>query len=135
MEDEENADFSEMVKQNRENKQVKVERTRDGCKTRLHNIAATKIKTTMIGSLNAVEKKFGFLWGLDEDGNKITNELSDDQLYMKRLFDELRSEILDNGNNQIRNFGTEIEQYDIMWNRYHIDFLIKPEGPQGANNE
>jgi hypothetical protein len=45
---------------------------------------------------------------------------------MKEVFEELRTEILDKGNNQIRNIDSEIETYDIVWNKYHYSLPLKP---------
>ena len=79
-----------------------------------------RIQTTMIGSLSSVEKYFGFLWGEGSD-----SEPTKDQLYMREVFEEMRTEILDKGNSQIRNSEAEIENYDVVWNKYHINLPIR----------
>ena len=66
-------------------------------------------------------KYFGFLWG-HEDGDELTPE----QQHMKDLFEEVRAEILDRGNNQVRNLEAEMAHYDISWLRYHISIPFKP---------
>jgi hypothetical protein len=75
----------------------------------------------MIGALSSIEEHFGFLWDHQSDG-----ELSENQEKMRQLYEELRSEILDKGNTQIRNVDAEITQYDINWNRYQYQIPIKP---------
>lgn len=89
-------------------------------KTRLKKEVRKRIQTTMIGSLSSIEKFFGQLWG---EGNP---EPSNEQVQIRELFEELRTEILDKGNNQIRNCEAEIENYDVVWNKYHINIPIKP---------
>jgi len=101
---------------------------------RLKKISVTKVKTTMIGALSAIEKHLGFLWGLDEDGNE-PRTLSPEEQQLKDVYEELRSEILDIGNQQIRNLSTELEQYEVSWNRYHMTLPVIPEGPRGLSNE
>lgn len=79
-------------------------------KERLETIIAKKIRTTMIGSLAAIEEHFGEL--LEEPHNK-------------ELFDEIRTQILDLGNKQIRNIKSELERYDVFWKRYTLTLPIK----------
>ena len=89
-------------------------------KTRLKKEIKKRIQTTMIGSLSSVEKYFGFLWGENLDA-----ELTKEQMRMREIFEEMRTEILDKGNSQIRNSDSEIENYDVVWNKYHINLPIK----------
>jgi hypothetical protein len=88
-------------------------------KTRLKKEIKKRIETTMIGALASVEKYFGHLWG----HNAL--EVSPEQAQLKEIYEELRSEILDKGNAQIRNADSEIETYDVTWNKYHISIPIK----------
>lgn len=89
-------------------------------KAKLKKEIKKRIQTTMIGSLSSIEKYFGFLWG---DDSEI--EPTKEQLQIREVFEELRTEILDKGNNQIRNSESEIENYDVIWNRYHINLPLK----------
>ena len=89
-------------------------------KERLFKICSTKIRTTMIGALDAIEKKLAAIW-TPEDGKRPTN----DQLALKKLYEEIRQEILDKGNNQIRNLESEFEQYEMEWKRYTLKLPIK----------
>lgn len=91
---------------------------KDESRKRLLKIASTKIRTTMIGALDSIEKKLESLWLSD---GKPTN----DQLILKKLYDEIRQEILDRGNTQIRNLENEFEQYDVEWKRYKLQLPIK----------
>lgn len=89
-------------------------------KTRLKKEIKKKIQTTMIGSLSSIEKYFGFLWGEESD-----DELTKDQIRMRDIFEDMRTEILDKGNIQIRNADAEIESYDVTWNKYQMNLPIK----------
>ena len=73
-------------------------------KVRLKKDVKKKIETTMIGALASVEKFFGPIWGLDDPNP--TNE----QAHMREVFEEMRSEILDKGNSQIRHSESEKEK-------------------------
>lgn len=74
----------------------------------------------MIGSLSSIEKHFGFLWGEESD-----DELTKDQIRMRDIFEDMRTEILDKGNIQLRNADAEIENYDVTWNKYHMNLPIR----------
>ena len=92
-------------------------------KQRLANIMKKKVQTTMIGALSSLEEKFGSLWGHD------CEVLTDDQENLRNTYEELRSEILDKGNTQIRNIDAELAQYDVNWNRYKYQIPVRPIVP------
>ena len=73
----------------------------------------------MIGALASVEKFFGSLWGHDNP------DPTPEQVKVKEVFEELRSEILDKGNAQIRSSEADIESYDVTWNKYHYTFPVQ----------
>lgn len=89
-------------------------------KERLSKVLKKKIETTMIGALSSMEEHLGFLW--DNNGKPLTK----DQELMKSLYNKIRSEILDKGNNQARNIDIELSQYDIEWLRYSIQLPVIP---------
>lgn len=93
------------------------------CKNRLSNILSKKIETSFIGAIANFEEKFGFLWGIALHDNERTEE----QKQFYEIWQAVRSEILTNGNNQIRATKHEISQYDIYWKRYHTEFKILTE--------
>ena len=84
-------------------------------KERLKKIAHKKIQTTMIGALDTVEKHLGFLW---EDS-------SQQGVQLREIYNTVRQEILDRGNDQIRNLDNELNQYDVEWLRYNLTLPIK----------
>lgn len=88
-------------------------------KDRLSKILKKKIQTTMIGALSTIEENFSFLWT-----NESGKSLSQDQELMKTLYNKVRSEILDRGNNQARNIDAELAQYDVEWLRYQVKIPV-----------
>ena len=126
--------YADLVRKSDKFKSDKDKRYKDVSKDRLLKISKKKVQTTMIGALSTIERVFGFLWGHDE-----TLELTPEQEHMKELFEEVRSEILDRGNNQARNLEAEFANYEINWLRYQITLPVKPipqEGEEdGQSNE
>jgi hypothetical protein len=76
----------------------------------------------MIGALDTLEKRMGDLWGEGLEDHELTPE----QEEVRDLFEDVRVEILDKGNHQIRNVDAELNQYDVVWKRYNIHFVIDP---------
>lgn len=112
--------YAELVRKSEKYKTDKTNKYKEVSKDRLLKISKKKIQTTMIGALSTIEKHFGFLWG-HESGEALTPE----QEHVKQLFDEVRSEILDRGNNQARNLEAEFNNYEINWLRYQITLPVK----------
>ena len=113
--------YAELVRKSEKYKTDKTNKNKEVSKDRLLKISKKKIQTTMIGALSTVEKHFGFLWG-----HESPDALTPEQEHMKELYDLVRSEILDRGNNQGRNLETEFMNYDITWLRYQITQPLKP---------
>ena len=103
-------------------KRAREEKYKIESRDRLSRILKKKIQTTMIGALSSIEENFEFLW--KSDGKALTK----DQELMKNLYNKVRSEILDKGNNQARNIDAELAQYDIEWLRYSVQIpVITPD--------
>ena len=90
-------------------------------KDRLAKNCKKKVQTTMIGALSSIEDHLGFLWG-----HKSDDALPEEQEKMRQVYEELRSDILDKGNTQMRNMDAEFTQYDITWNRNQYQIPVKP---------
>ena len=114
-------------------------RYNDDSKKRLMNIAKKKMNTSFIGALDQFEQKFGFLWGY------IKNEgYTNDEIWLKQKlaeigmtedifrswWDDTRTNILHNGNNQIRALEQEIAQYTIKWDRYSFVPIVKQDNKE-----
>ena len=104
-----------------EYKKIREQKYKVESKERLSKILKKKIQTTMIGALSSIEENFGFLW--DDSKPALTKEA------MKDLYNKVRSEILDRGNNQARNIDAELSQYEVEWLRYSIKIPVvqKPQ--------
>ena len=123
-------DYTELVRKSADFKTAKTDQYLDLSKERLLKIGKKKIQTTMIGALSTIEKHLGFLWG-----HESSEELTPEQEHLKELYDLVRSEILDRGNNQARNLETEFSAYDIKWLRYQITLPVKPLDNQEEKKE
>lgn len=101
-------------------KQAREERFLEQSRKRLDKIVSVKVRTAFIGALAAFEDEFGFLWGqgLPED------QLTEEQLDMQELWIRARTNVLNNGNTQLRSLRTEIANQTVKWNRYQTDFQI-----------
>lgn len=109
---------------NKNYKQIRQEKYKQDSKDRLSKILKKKIQTTMIGALSSIEENFGFLWDVDNDN--IPNKQVFQDLYQK-----VRSEILDKGNNQARNIDAELAQYEVEWLKYSVVMpVIQPKNEE-----
>jgi hypothetical protein len=77
-----------------------------------------RFQTTMIGALHEFEKAFGYLWGHDKNPDLLT-DMEDDFFYR---WENVRNQILNNGNNQLRKCISDLDKTD---NRYHYKFYNK----------
>lgn len=100
-------------------KKIREEKYKADSKDRLSKILRKKIQTTMIGALSSLEENFGFLW--DSENTNLSEE---QKKGFKALYDKVRSEILDKGNNQARNIDAELSQYEVEWLRYSIKMPV-----------
>ncbi len=117
--------YAELVRKSEKYKTDKSSKNKEISKERLLRVSKKKIQTTMIGALSTVEKHFGFLWG-----HESPDALTPEQEHMKELYDQVRSEILDRGNNQGRNLETEFMNYEINYLKYQITLPVKPLNKQ-----
>lgn len=120
---------------------------------RLKKIIAKKQQTTMIGSLDRIERFLGFLWGNDkfkEDVQALDNDFGldvytiieeinnnlnltkrtdkDNQdlvIRFKLLWQVLRSSILNLGNDNKRDCEKEISMYDVSWKKYTVKMPVR----------
>tara|TARA_Y100000593_G_scaffold15181_1_gene29447 strand:+ start:399 stop:788 length:390 start_codon:yes stop_codon:yes gene_type:complete len=119
--------FSEMLKEKANYKEMREEKYRTDSRDRLSKILKKKIETTMIGALSSIEEHLGFLW------DAKNGQLTEDQVYMKDLYQKVRSEILDKGNTQARNVDAELSQYDVKWLKYTIKMPVIKQTEEEGN--
>lgn len=101
-------------------------------KNRLLTIGKKKMSTTMIGAISSFEKFFGFLWGHDAPlldwQRSFLQKLEKagvSKEVLKEVWTEARNEVLTKGNNQIRAFEQELDQYDVKWNKHNLPLKFK----------
>jgi len=88
------------------------------------------IKTTMIGAIASIEEKFGRLWAFNEQ-RPLTEE---EQLFFD-IFTDLRKEILDKGNSQIKKVKTIIDAYDIDYIGYTLNIALPVKRQEKEEHE
>jgi len=115
------SDLHDIVKNRKDYKEVRENKYKSDSKDRLSKILKKKIQTTMIGALSSIEEHFGFLWESED------SSLNEQQKAMKELYNKVRSEILDKGNNQARNIDAELAQYDVEWLKFNIKIPVIPQ--------
>ncbi len=72
----------------------------------------------MIGALSSIENHLKRFWDVPNP--------TEEQIEMRKVFEEcVRSEILDRGNNQIRNLDNEFGNYEILYKKKIIYLPLK----------
>jgi hypothetical protein len=85
----------------------------EGSKKNLKSSTTKRIRTTFIGIIDKVEKSIGDLWGFGLHQRDCTPE----QLKFRARWEELRNDILNHGNHQIRLNNSEVDEYEVTWKR------------------
>lgn len=91
----------------------------DFSKKRLIDNLTKKFNTTMIGSISLMEREFGELWG----HGKTEEECNREEKYWRKKWNILRTELLNNGNNQLRASINEVGEYTMKWEKYSMTFF------------
>lgn len=97
-------------------------------KDQLSRVIRKKTNTIFIGAIAQFEKFFGRLWGHGKDDEDCTPA----ELEFRKVWMECRTEVLNGGNAQLRALLNEISQYEIVWNRHHLDLVV--QGENSADN-
>lgn len=75
----------------------------------------------MIGAVNEIEMVFGYLWGHGEPEDKLT----ENQKKFLKLWQRLRSKILNNGNDQIRSLDDLLRKFQVNCYQYSYQMPVK----------
>ena len=118
------SDAKRIIEKRREENQSRQEQS---SKKRLIGSVERKFKTTMIGALASFEERFGSAWGHGKETADLTAEESEN----RGIWNDVRTDILNKGNNQLRAAQEEIAQYTMTWDKYRTEFLVNKE----SNNE
>ena len=121
--------YSDLIRKNSDYRSKRKDKYKFDSRDRLSKIIRKKIETTMVGALSSIEEHFGFLWAGDKES------LTEEQEIMKDLYQTVRSEILDRGNNQARNVDAELAQYEVEWQKYSMTMPVisTKENEEGQN--
>ncbi len=114
-------DFLTNKKLKEAQKKANQERTSANSRRKLDNVIEKKFKTTMIGSLSRFEERFGELWG----HGKAPSDLTEEERVWREIWDVTRTEVLNNGNNQLRAIKEESAHYDVEYNGYQLKLPVK----------
>lgn len=91
-------------------------------KINLYKQIQKRFQTSMIGSIARIEEIFGFLWGYGK------NNLSNREYENRELWEELRTEILNHCNYQMREALEDVKEYldylDKQDKQYEYNFII-----------
>lgn len=70
-------------------------------------LATKRLKTVMIGSISKIENSFGYLWGQHKNDNEL---LTEQELYFDNVWQDVRNNILNHGNKQMRVLEEELSR-------------------------
>lgn len=88
----------------------------------LLQILEKKFRTTFIGAISAIEESpFGRLWG----HGLRPEERTENQRRWFDVWQQLRTKILNQGNNQLRAVQNELELYRVEWLRHQSTLPVK----------
>jgi len=89
-------------------------------------MATKRLETTMIGALSKFENVFGYLWGQHKYHDE---QLTDKELHFDNMWQDVRNNILNHGNQQIRALGNDISKIlsDRPQTRYNYKFRVDPQ--------
>lgn len=86
----------------------------------LKSLMQNRIKTTMVGAISSIEKYLGFLFAQNEE-----RELTPEEQEIKDIFLDLRKDILDKGNTEIRKLDEDFKKFNITRKVYQIKLPVK----------
>lgn len=86
------------------------------------SIATKRLETTMIGALSRFENVFGYLWGHHKNHN---DPLTDSEIYFDNLWQDVRNNVLNHGNQQIRAMQNDMNKDNNSINvKYNYKFRL-----------
>jgi len=95
-------------------------------------LAIKRLETTMIGALARFENVFGYLWAHHKN---MDEPLSDSEIHFDNMWQDVRNNILNHGNQQIRGLASDISKQ--LRNgpevRYNYKFKMRPTNKENDN--
>lgn len=120
IEEDDHEKYAEIIRKRKEAQKANELKYRENTKHQLSQNLEKKFKTTMIGALARFEENFGELWG---HGKAKLNETEEE---WRQIWDDTRTEILNNGNNQLRAAQDELAGYSVNREKFKTEFIVKP---------
>lgn len=104
-----------------EEKKRRIEDYKLRSKKALERLVKSRCTTIFIGALDSIEKKLGDQWGSD----KPLHELDREEKLFLQIWKDLRKEILDKSNHQVKLLLRETGCFDVVLrpNHYDIHFI------------
>jgi len=96
-------------------------------KERLMNLIQKRFKTTFVGAISAFEEAFGEKWG----DRLPESELNDEEYHNRKIWENVRNDIFNKGNNQMRAALSELEEYTVNKNDYVTNLKMKDKKEGG----
>lgn len=93
----------------------KLEVDKLSAKYRLREYIRTTVRTVMIGVLEHLEAKLGYLWG----HGKPYESLNDEEKKMRRIWKELRTAILDLGNDSMGVAVRHLDRFNVSEKQFY----------------
>lgn len=97
------------------------QRYQNASRVRLTRILRKKGTTAFIGAIARFEQFFGDIWGHGLPEEECTAE----QVSWREVWDLCRTEVLNNGNAQLRAMENEVVEYSVNWNRHQTTLPVK----------
>jgi hypothetical protein len=117
----ENQDFDAMMRRKKDMELKRQKVKAQASKDRLVDKVEKRIKTSFIGALDSVETHLSCLW--ETNGS----DMSPAQVEMYDIYQKIRKEILDKGNQQVREFKGDLENFDVNFKQYQLELDFKGE--------
>ena len=103
---------------------------RAACKSRLREFLRKRMTTMLVGSIERIEKSMGQNWGHGLSDKECTDGEYDE----RAIWNCLRKELFDWGNQQIRNMEKGLEDYIVEMRRYKIEFKNNGQNDNQGNS-
>ena len=103
-----------------EERRNRIEKYKERSRHALSTAIERRCRTIFIGNLDSIEQKFGYLWGFP----KLPEQLKEKELLFFQLWKDLRKEILDKSNNQVKLLLRELQSFNVALKQTHYDIHI-----------
>ena len=98
----------------------------------ISQLAIKRLETTMIGALARFENVFGYLWGHHKS---MDQSLTDEEMDFDNMWQDVRNNILNHGNQQIRGIVNDITRQlrDGPEVKFNYKLKVRPLNKENDN--